>query len=77
MLSLPEEYQILEKGIVKEPEFLEIFKMACDQQGTHVLQKLVFVESISNFLLENMLELCKDTRGLSAVKKLIATAKDK
>jgi len=51
MINMEDEYQILEEAIKEH-----IFKMACDPQGTHVLQKLVFLESITINLIENLYE---------------------
>lgn len=72
MINMEEEYQILEKAISKH-----IFEMACDPQGTHVLQKLVFLEKTSMELIDNLYEVCKDTNGLSVIKKIIAWYKPK
>ena len=72
MINMEDEYQILEEAIKEH-----IFKMACDPQGTHVLQKLVFLESITINLIENLYEVWKDSKGLSVIKKIIAFHKEK
>lgn len=67
MTNLKEEYEILENGI--HPY---IFKMASDPQGTHVMQKLVFLEKTSMHLIDHLCEVCKDSNGLAVIKKIIA-----
>ena len=71
MINMQEEYKILEDALQEH-----IFKMAWDPQGTHVLQKLVFLESITTQLIENLYEVWKDSKGLSVVKKIIAFHKE-
>lgn len=72
MINMEEEYQILEEALEEH-----IFQMACDPQGTHVLQKLVFLDGVTRNLIDNLYEIWKDSKGLSVVKKIIAFHKDK
>ena len=72
MISMEEEYQLLEESIKDH-----IFELAWDPQGTHVLQKLVFFDVITTKIIQNLYEVCKDSKGLSVVKKIIAYHKVK
>ncbi len=69
---MEEEYEILEEALEDH-----IFQMACDPQGTHVLQKLVFLNGVTRNLIDHLYDICKDSKGLSVVKKIIAFHKDK
>lgn len=72
MTNMEEEYEVLENAISSH-----IFRMAADPQGTHVMQKLVFLEKPSMELIDNLHEVCKDSNGLSVIKKIISWYKTK
>lgn len=71
MINMEEEYEILEEALEGH-----IFRMACDPQGTHVLQKLVFLTGVTTKLIDNLYEVCKDSKGLSVIKKIISFHKE-
>lgn len=63
MINMEEEYQILEEALEDH-----IFQMAWDSNGTHVLQKLVSLDGVTSKIIDNIYEVCKDSKGLSVVK---------
>lgn len=72
MTNMKEEYEILENALCPH-----IFKMASDPQGTHVMQKLVFLEKTSMELIDHLTDVWKDSNGLAVIKKIIAWYKPK
>lgn len=71
-LSIPEEERILKNCL-----FGKVFELSVDQQGTHVIQKLLRCgfEKKSGFVLseinKHFVELCVNRNGLCVVKILI------
>lgn len=60
-----------------------VFKLATDAQGTHVIQKVfecdTFKRENSDFVFDEIrdhfIEVCKDKHGLVVVKKLVSSVK--
>ena len=78
MINMEEEQDILEKSITEN-----IFRLAWDPQGTHVLQKIIFwtkeekLDYIFYPIISNIFEISKDTQGLWVVKKIISRFESK